>query len=224
LIAIPAGLVPRETVVSSYPGGMDVDIEIRRRGGMYTLIAHRFGAVVRAKELRSGIEELERRIAMIDDDYRGAGIPIPAEPVVATKQMGVVDRVTPTLIVVVTVAVVIAAFIFFATAPLVNVIASFRNEIAGLRTELTGVRAEITSVRTALTTVVGGDGKAGVAELGRRGADVVIAASQMMEQITPERKEELRLAIRKIARELDIIIQDVKSPSPPQLHPNGEHR
>ena len=62
--------------MSSLSDGMDVDIEVRRRDNRYVLIAHQFGVVVRSKELKSGIEELERRVAIIGDDLREAGIPM----------------------------------------------------------------------------------------------------------------------------------------------------
>jgi len=185
---------------------MDIDIEVRRRGNGYILIAYQFGVVVRSKELKSGIEELERRVAIVGEDLREAGIPVRSGSVATAKnELRIVDRLTPTLIIIVTVATVLASFVFLATAPIVSALSSVRNEIS------------------ALTSVEGGSGIAGV---GRLGIDFIIKVSQTLDQVTPQRKEELRSAIRKIAREADLIIEDVKAaqPASPQPPPNVDRR
>lgn len=177
--------------MSSLSDGMDVDFEVRRRDNQYVFIARQFGVVVRSKELKSGVEELERRVAIIGDDLREAGIPIPSAPdPIARGEMRLVERLTPALIIIVTVGAVLASFIVLATAPIVSVVANVRN---------------------AISTLVPGEGRSGIASVGRRGIDFVIAVSKTMEQVTPERKEELRSAIRQIAREVDMIVQDVKA-------------
>ena len=40
--------------MNSHASGMDIDIEVRRRDNNYILIARRFGAIARSKELESG--------------------------------------------------------------------------------------------------------------------------------------------------------------------------
>src|ERR1700693_3102846 len=92
---------PRETTVSSLSDRMDIDIEVRRRGDGYLLIAYRFGVVVRAKDLKSGIEELERRIAIISEDLREVGIPLRSDPIpTARSEMRRFDQLKSSLIVI----------------------------------------------------------------------------------------------------------------------------
>jgi hypothetical protein len=179
--------------VSSNP--TDLDIEVRRRDNNYTLIAHRYGVVVRASDLRAGIEELERRAAIIASDLDEAGITLreSGSPQKSTEQR-LFDRLGPSLVIIVTVGAVLASFILLATAPIVNALAGVRSGIS----ELTRL-----------------EGSPGIAAVGRSGIDFVVKVSQTLDQVTPERKEELRTAIRKIAREVESIVDDVRSAPPP---------
>lgn len=174
---------------------MDLDIEVRRRDGKYVLIAHQYGVVVRASDLRAGFEELEQRAAVIASDLEEVGIPLRASaPPNNNTEPRLRDRVAPSLVVVVTVGAVLASFILLATAPIVNA--------------LTGVRAGISELARV-------EGSPTLAAFGRSGIDFVVKLSQTLDQVTPERKEELRTAIRKIAREVDSIVEDVRSAQPP---------
>jgi hypothetical protein len=186
--------------VSSLAHDMDIDIEVRRRNDGYVLIAYQFGVVVRSKELNSGMEELERRIAIIAEDLRGVGVPVRSDAVAKAKdEIGLFRRLAPSLIIILTVAVVFASLVVLATAPIVAVVANLRGEILSA-TE--------------------------IARVGRLGIDFIIKFSQTLDQVTPERKEELKTAIRKIAREVDLIIEDVKTAPPPspQQPSSGDKR
>ena len=176
---------------------MDLDIEVRRRNNKYVLIARQYGVVVRASDLQTGIEELERRAAIIASDFEEVGIPLRASgsPNRNTAPR-LLDRVAPSLVIIVTVGAVLASFILLATAPIFNALA--------------GVRAGISE----LARLEGGPSLAG---LGRSGIDFTIKLSQTLDQVTPERKEELRTALRKIVREVVSIVEDVRPTSPP--HP-----
>jgi hypothetical protein len=179
--------------VSSTP--MDLDMEVRRRDGKYLLIAHQYGVVVRAGDLRTGIEELERRAAMIASDLEEVGIPLRASTSPNRNTGGPLrDRLAPSLVIVVTAAAVLASSILLATAPIVNALA--------------GVRAGISELARM-------DGSSGIAAFGRSGIDFIIKLSQTIDQVTPERKEELRTAIRKISREVESIVEDVRPARPP---------
>jgi hypothetical protein len=186
--------------------GIGVDIEVRRRGSGYILIVHQFGVVVRSNDLKSGIEELERRLAIIREDFREVGIAPPSNHAAAAKdQPRTLDRIAPALIIIVTVASVLASFVFLATAPIVAALASVRSE---------------------LSTLVSPDAGGGIANVGRRGLDFIVKLSQTLEQVTPQRREELRIAVRKIAREVDFILEDRKAAQPPSPQPpaNGDRR
>jgi hypothetical protein len=173
----------------------DLDIEVRRRDDKYTLIAHRFGVVVRASDLRAGVEELERRVAIIASDLDEAGITLreSGSPNRSTE-VRLFDRLAPSLLIIVTVGAVLASFILLATAPIVNALA--------------GVRAGISELGRL-------EGSPGIAAVGRSGIDFVVKVGQTMDQVTPQRKEELRTAIRKIVREVESIVEDVRSAPPP---------
>jgi hypothetical protein len=171
---------------------MDLDIEVCRRDNKYILIAHHYGVVVRASDLQAGIEELERRTAIIASDFEEVGVPLRATGAPITRLL---DRLAPSLVIIITVGAVLASVILLVTAPIVNALADVRTGISGL------VRAE-------------GGPSPTIATLGRSGIDFVVKLSQTLDQVTPERREELRTAIRKIAREVESIVEDVKSAQP----------
>jgi hypothetical protein len=179
--------------VSSTP--MDLDIEVHRRNNKYLLIAHQYGVVVRASNLQAGIEELERRSAIIASDLEEVGIPVrTSAPPNKNTELRLRDRLDPSLTVIVTVGAVLASFILLATAPIINALA--------------GVRAGISELARL-------EGRSSVEALGRSGTDFIIKLSRTVDQVTPERKEELRTAVRKIAREVESIVEDVRSGPPP---------
>jgi hypothetical protein len=179
------------------PTEMDLDIEVRRRNNKYVLIAHQYGVVVRASDLRAGLEELERRAAIITSDLEEVGIPLRASTSPnRNTDVQLRDRLTSSLVIIVTVGAVLASFILLATAPIVNALAG---------------------VHTSVSEMMRTDGSPSptIAALGRSGIDFVIRLSQTLDQVTPERKEELRTAIRKIAREVESIVDDVRPAQQP---------
>jgi hypothetical protein len=179
--------------VSSAP--MDLDIEVRRRNNKYVLIARQYGVVVRASDLRLGIEELEQRAAIMAKDLEEIETsPRASGPPSRSTELRPLDRLGPSLVIIVTVGAVLASFILLATAPIVNALA--------------GVRAGISELARL-------EGSSSVAALGRSGTDFIIRLSQTLDQITPQRREELRTAIRKIAREVELIVEDARSAQPP---------
>jgi hypothetical protein len=179
--------------VSSTP--MDLDIEVRRRDGKYLLIARQYGVVVRASDLQAGLEELEQRTAIITSDLEEVGIPIPASTSPnRNADVPLRDRLAPSLVIIVTVGAILAAFILLATAPIVNALAAVRSGIS-----------ELAKV----------EGGPSIASVGRSGIDFIIKLSQTIDQVSPERKEELRTAIRKISREVESIVEDVRPAQPP---------
>jgi hypothetical protein len=191
--------------LSSRPDEMDIDIEVRRRGNEYILVAYQFGVVVRSKELKSGIEELERRVAIISEDLHEAGILVPSGAISRTNHEISGPFARSLVVVLVAVVAVMGSLILVTAAPI----------IAGLL-----------GVRSAISAIVPAEAGSGVGGVGRLGIDLIIKVSQTLDQVTPERKEELRTAIRKIAREVDLIVQDVKElpPTSPQPPSNGDKR
>lgn len=176
---------------------MDLDIELFRRDNKYVLIAHRYGVIVRATDLQAGLDELEQRAAIIARDFEEVGLPLQARAMPNTRrEMRLLDRVAPSLVIIITVGAVLSSVLLLATAPIVNALAGVRTSISEL------VRTDGSSSPT-------------IAALGRSGIDFVIKLSQTLDQVTPERKEELRTAIRKISREVESIVDDVRPPQPP---------
>jgi hypothetical protein len=176
---------------------MDLDIEVSRRDNKYILIAHHYGVIVRASDLQAGLEELERRVAIVASDFEEAGVPLRASAALnPRKEMRTFERLAPSLVIIITVGAVLASVILLATVPIVNALAGVRTGISEL------VRTEGNSSPT-------------IAALGRSGIDFVVKLSQTIDQVTPERKEELRTAIRKIAREVASLVDDARPPQPP---------
>jgi hypothetical protein len=179
--------------VSSTP--MDLDIEVRRRDGKYLLIARQYGVLVKATDIQAGLDELERRTAIITNDLEEVGIPVRAgaSPNRHTEPP-LRDRLAPSLVIIVTVGAMLASFILLATAPIVNALAGIRSGVSDL--------ARL-------------DGSQSIAAVGRTGVDFVIKLSQTLDQVTPERREELRTAVRKIALEVASLVEDARPPQPP---------
>jgi hypothetical protein len=151
--------------------------------------------VVRASDLQAGIEELEQRAAIIAKDLEEIGISPPASASPNRKtELRLFDRLAPSLVIIVTVGAVLASFILLATAPIVSALAGVRSGIS-----------EFARI----------EGSPSLAAFGRSGIDFVIKLSQTLDQVTPERKDELRTAVRKIAREVESIVEDVRSAPPP---------
>jgi hypothetical protein len=186
--------------VSSTP--LDLDIEVRRRDGKYLLIARQYGVVVRASDLQAGLEELEQRAAIITSDLEEVGIPLRASTSPnKNADVPLRDRLAPSLVIIVTVGAILASFILLATAPIVNALAA---------------------VRAGISEVARVEGRPSVATLGRSGIDFIIRLSQTLDQVTPERKEELRTAIRKISHEVESIFEDVRPAQPPSPGPPND--
>jgi hypothetical protein len=178
---------------------VDVDIEVRRRGNSYILIAHKFSVVVRSKELQPGIEELDRRVAIISADFRELGITAASDGAPAKGPTSDV-AVARSLLIIVTVGAILATFVFLSTVPIVMAMTGLRGEISAL-------------TRSAFANT--GSGSV-IARVGRLGIDFIVKFSQTLDQVTPERKEELRAAVRNIAREVNLVVEDAgKAPAPP---------
>jgi hypothetical protein len=199
---------------------VDVDIEVRRRGNSYILIAHKFGVVVRSKELQPGIEELERRVAIVSADFCELGIPAPGDGAPGKRQARSEIAVAPSLLIIVTVGAVLAAFVFLSTAPIVIAMAGLRGEIS------TVTRSAFASANNEPGGVIANEPGGVVARLGRLGIDFIVKFSQTLDQVTPERKEELRAAIRNIAREVNLVVEDVRTAPAPSAPPpsSGDKR
>jgi hypothetical protein len=184
----------------------DVDIEVRRRGHEYILLARQFGVVVRSKELQYGIEELERRVTIVGQNFREAGIMVRSVlSAEAENESSFFKGLAPYTIMIVTVAAIVATLVILTVAPIVVAIASVRSEISSL---------------------VPAESGGGIAGIGHLGIDFIIKVSQTIEQVTPERKEQLRAAIHNIAREVNMVVEDVGTAPAPSAPPpsSGDKR
>lgn len=188
--------------MSSDSGQADVDFEVRRRGNGYILIAHKFSVVVRSKELQPGIEELDRRVAIVSADFRELGITAASDVAPAKGPIRSEPAVAPSLLIIVTVGAILAMFVLLSTVPIVMAMSGLRGEISAI-------------TRSGFANT--GSGSM-IARVGRLGIDFIVKFSQTLDEVTPERKEELRAAIRNIAREVNLVVDDVRTapaPSPP---------
>lgn len=179
----------------------DIDIEVYRRDGSYVLLARRFGVLVRSSDLKKGIEELELRVEAVAKDLSE----FPPAPTINPPTIATAGTERPVnlrldiLLSIVAAALVAAFFIFIATIPFVNATITLRNTVY----ELVGPHANVDKV-------------------GRAAINVLVQLGDAAEKMTPQRKEELTAAIRKIARGVAPIAREIREASEPgqTLSPN----
>jgi hypothetical protein len=151
--------------------------------------------------MQAGIEEARKRIAEVQELYREAGLdpqlsagwrprrkihllrgPEPARDEVNSPRL--MEFVLPTLVS----GVVLASFILLATVPLFSVLARLNRTLEDV--------SAVTS--TAM-----------IENFGHNAIEVFVRTGDAMDRVTPQRKEELRQAVRKIMNGLAPIIQEV---------------
>ena len=166
----------------------DFDLEIRRRSGSYLIVARDIGVIVKSTDLNAGLEEARERIALVMDLYRQAGLqPERSEPVPPHRvKVNWKDVLAPALVS----GLTLAGLIIFASVPMVGAAARLTSAIGTLGEARIGLDAT---------------------SLGRNTIDSIIALGYAMDKVTPERKQELRIAVRSIMRGLSPIIEEVRA-------------
>jgi hypothetical protein len=170
----------------------DFDLEIRHRNGAYLIIARSYGVAVRSKELEAGLEEAIARVNAVAEIFREANLAVPLAGEHRLPRGYQAARLADYLPPAVVGGVVLSVFVLLASMPLFNAVASL-NQIVEQVSRFENV--------------------------GHNVARMLIRAGNAMDNVPPERKEELRLAVRKIMRGLDPIIEEVgdsvgRNPSP----------
>ncbi len=178
----------------------DFDLEILHRDGSYLIMARAYGVVVQQKDLQAGISEAVTRIGEVSALYRQAKIkpqlskewspqsawrdangPDPLRPSAQWSFYRIVEHVSPALVS----GVVLSGFILLASLPLISAMS-----------RLNSMLGDVTST-------------ARIGNFAQTAFTVVIRAGDAMEKVTPQRKEELRQAVRKIMKGLAPIIEEV---------------
>jgi hypothetical protein len=170
----------------------DYDLQVLRRGDTHIIASRQYAVVVRNKDLVAGLREAEARIANAAAELRDAGIePDPAELSSANDWQSA-SQLAVTFAPSIAVAAVMSAFLLVASFPLVNAVSGLRHTLSGLMPN-----ASTDSVDAA----------------GRIGIDYLTRVANAVEQLTPERREELRIAVRKISVNLRPVLDEMRTPA-----------
>lgn len=166
----------------------DIKVEIRRHGGQCTLVAKRYGIVVKAADLNIGFNELETRVADVRNDLIAEGID-PDRLLPSTDREGRwLGIIIPIIAAVLAPWVAIGLLLFVALSPVVNA--------------LNGIKDVALTVRD----VSQGD----IAEVGRIETNWLVRTGDTVEQVTPERKAALLSAVKKIVRVIKPFADEVR--------------
>jgi hypothetical protein len=162
----------------------DFDLEVRRRSGSYLIVARDVGVIVKSADLHAGLEEARERIALAKDLYREAGLqPERAEPMPSSTKISWRDVLAPALVS----GLTLSGLLLFASVPMVGAVARLTAAIGEARS---GIDA---------------------GNLGRSTVDSIVALGNTMDKVTPERKQELRIAVRRIMGGLSPVIEEIRA-------------
>jgi hypothetical protein len=172
----------------------NLDIFVNRQGAdQYTLVARKYGIVIRTNDAQAGLKELEARVEDVRRDMMNAGVE--PEQVDAssngTKQgrgSGGGQGGFGILLAVVSATLVPWLALFLLTIPIV--------------TTFTELKVATQDARSILR----GD----VKDSAHASANWYIRAGDIIDQLTPTRKEELRSATRKIVNGLAPITEELR--------------
>jgi hypothetical protein len=189
----------------------DFDLEILGRAGSYLIVSRAFGVAVRNSDMEAGIKEALKRIAEVRELYLEAGLEpqlsgdwpprrarnfLRGRETVRDDAQSLKDYIPPALVS----GVILAGFVLLSTVPLISVLAHFNRTLEEAST--------VTS-------------NAMIHNLGRSAVDMIVKTGNAMDMVTPQRKQEVRLAVRKIMNGLAPIIEEVgdsrepDAPTPP---------
>ncbi len=184
----------------------DVDLQVYLNNGSCLVVAPGFGVVAKGTDAPASIKEAMQKIEAVKQLYREAGVQLPSRSVdqsqsnvkPASSWSNANTSAIPTAIIC---GLIIAGLVLLASVPIVSAVARLGTLIQSV----------------ALT-----EGAVRVETLGRSAASAVVSLGAAVEKLTPERKEELRTAVRQIAGGLGPILDEItaarqpSAPSPPQ--------
>jgi hypothetical protein len=173
----------------------DFDLEIFHRDGSYLILAHAFGVAVRSEDLQAGMAEALARIDEVGDWYRKAGVEPPSvgpsrhaarerNADRSRTRSRLMEYVPPALVS----GAVLSGLILLSSVPLFSAVARLNRTFE---------------------YITSGASAAKIQNFGHNAIDMVIRAGDAMDKVTPERKQELRLAVRKIMKGLAPVIEEV---------------
>ena len=164
-----------------------VDLQVFCRDGSFLIVAPEFGVVARGNDISAGVQDALQKVETIERLYREAGVEPARHPprtarTQSTARWG--DSIPPAVIS----GLIMSALVFLASIPLVSASTHLSSMVESLALAGRVPNAEHLS-RTALNSLV------------------TLGAS--MEKVTPQRKEELRLAVRRIMSGLAPVLEEV---------------
>lgn len=166
----------------------DIKVQIRRQGGQYTLVAPRYGIVVRTSDLNTGFNELDTRATDVRNDLIAEGVDLDQQMPVSDREDRWLGIVVPIIATVLAPWLAIGLLLFIVLTPVVNA--------------LNGIKDVAIAAREA--------SQGNIAQVGRGGANWIIRTGDTVEQLSPERKTELRGAVHKIVQVLKPLADEVR--------------
>lgn len=182
---------------------LDFDLEVLRRGDAHIIVARQYGVVVRSKDLTAGLREAQARIEAVAADLREAGLtpgtPVPGGAFAGESWSRLALALAPSI----AVAALFSVFLLLASLPLVNAAGSLRHGISAI-------------MPSASADTLDAAGRASINYLTR--------IANAVEQMTPERKEELKTAVRKIVVGLRPALDEARAATTCEVCPPSEPR
>jgi hypothetical protein len=164
-----------------------VDLEVFCRDGSYLIVAPEFGVVARGDDISAGVQDVLQKVETVERLYREAGVE-PARRPSRTSKTQLATRWRDTIPAAVVSGLIMSVLVFLASIPLV-------------------------SASTRLSSMVENFGLVGrdpnAEQFSRKALNSVVTLGASIEKITPQRKDELRLAVRKIMNGLAPVLEEV---------------
>jgi hypothetical protein len=177
-----------------------VDLEVFCRDGSFLIVAPEFGVVARANDISAGVQDALQKVETVERLYREAGVePVRRPPRTAKTQSATRwgDSIPPAVVS----GLIMSALVFLASIPLVSASTKLSSMVENL-------------------ALVGGVPNAEQLSRGALNSFVTLGAS--MEKVTPQRKEELRVAARRIMNGLAPVLEEVGAVCTLRSQPGAE--
>ena len=174
-----------------------VDLEVFCRDGSFLIVAPEFGVVARGNDISAGVQDALQKVETVERLYREAGVEPARRPPRTAKTQSAArwgDSIPPAVVS----GLIMSALVFLASIPLVSA-----------STHLSSMVEDLALV-----------GRVPNAErLSSDALNSVVKLGASMEKVTPQRKEELRLAVRRIMNGLAPVLEEVGAICTPRSQP-----
>ena len=171
------------------------DFEIFFKNGSYLIVAPEFGVVARGADVNASLQEAVEKVKAVEGLYREAGVQ-PVKPQAAgTSGTWWRDTLPPAIVS----GIVTGGLLLLASVPLISAAARVSSSLENLSNVGLGKSTD---------------------QIGRSALDAVVKLGAAMDDVTPTRKEELRLAVRRIMNGLSPVFEEAVAASKAATQPS----